>query len=114
MAVDFNAIAVIASDAIQLYGTPVQYFEVGDTVGRTVKAVIYQDKVTAALIQDSDSAPAMVLLDPKDFQSGMPQKFAQIRCSIGGFTGSWSLVADAHPILAENTLPLYTAELRRN
>jgi hypothetical protein len=114
MAVDFVSIAGIASDAIQLYGTPVEYVEVGASTGRMVKSVIYQDKTTAALLQDSDSAPAMALLDPADFPSGLPQKFAQIRCSIGGFTGSWTLVADAHPILAQNTLPLYTAELRRN
>ena len=114
MSVDFVAISKIASNAIQSYGTPVEYWEVGGTSGRTVKAVIYQEKTTLGLVQDSDSAPAMALLDPADFTSGIPQKFAQLRCSIGGFVGSWSLVADAHPILAENTLPLYTVELRRN
>jgi hypothetical protein len=112
--IDFPAISATAKAAIQSYGTPVEFLEVGQTSGRVVKAVIYKDQTSAILLQDADSSPALALLDPDDFPTRGPQKFDIIKCAVGGFAGIWTLTADAHPILAADTLPLYIVELRRN
>jgi hypothetical protein len=115
-AVDFVEIAGIASEAIQLYGTPVEFVEQGQTTGRTVKSVIYKDQKREMLVQDANSTPAFALLDPTDFAfpNRPPQMFDTIQASIGTFAGSWAIVADPHPIFAADQLPIYIVELRRN
>lgn len=112
--IDFEEIAATTKAMLQAYGSTVQYYDVGDTVGKSIKVVLYRDTVSAVMIQDADSSAASALINPDDFPGGAPKKFATIKANVAGFTGTWSLVADAHPIMAQDTLPLYLVELRRN
>jgi hypothetical protein len=112
--IDFAEIAATTKAMLQAYGSTVRYYDVGDTVGKDIKVVLYRDTVSAALVQDADSSAASALINPDDFLAGPPKKFSIIKANIAGFAGTWSLVADAHPIMAQDTLPLYLVELRRN
>lgn len=114
--VDFGAIAGIAHDAIQTYGTTATFTEQGQTTGRVIKTVVYQDKTAGALIQDGDSVPALALLDSQDFQAPnrQPQQFDILTLAVGQFVGIWTLQADPHPVFAGDEMPIYICELRRN
>jgi hypothetical protein len=112
-AIDFSQIAQTAKEALVAYGTSVEFFEQGDPIPRTVKAVVYRDAQAESMIEDIDSMPATCIMNPDDFAPPrrMPQKFDQIRATVGGFVRTYT-IEDAHPILAQNTLPLILAQLR--
>ena len=114
--VDFAAIAGIAHDAIQSYGTSAEFVELDSQTGRTIKCVVYQDKTAALMVQDADSVPALALLDPADFSGAYrsPQQFDSLRLTVGAFTGIWTINADPHPVFAGDELPIFLCELRRN
>lgn len=113
--VDFNYIAAIAHDAIQMYGSPAEFTEHGAGLSRPVRVVVYRDERAGRLLQDADSVPALALLDGQDFQAPnrLPQQFDQIRVTADGATLNWTLNADPHPVYASYRLPIYIAELRR-
>lgn len=111
--IDFGEIASMSSDAIQTYGTTVSFTALGETA-RNVKTVIYQDKASVPMVQDSDSTPALALLDPVDFPTTPPRQFDQMGVTMGAYSGLWTLASDPHPIFSGDFLALYICELRRN
>lgn len=114
--IDFAEIAKTAKEAVSLYGTKMQFILAGETVGREVSAVLYRDDKTEPLLMDADSSPANVLLNPDQFAAPntLPRKFDQLRISVQGFVRTYTFTEDAHPILAENQLPLLTGKVRAN
>lgn len=114
-AIDFDLIARTAKDALLTYGTSVTFFEQNDTNGRAIHAVIYRDDRTEALDGDASSVPATCILNPDEFIAPhrMPKRFDKIQVTVGGFARTYN-VESAHPILAQETLPLLLVQLRSN
>lgn len=114
--IDFAEIAKTAKEAVSLYGTKMQFMLQGQTTGRQVSAVLYRDDKSEPLLMDADSSPANVLLNPDDFAApnNMPRKFDTLQIAVQGFTRTYTFIEDAHPILAENQLPLLTGKVRAN
>lgn len=114
-AIDFEAIRNLSNDAIQSYGTAIEFIEEGQTVGRMVKSVIYQDKTSNILVQDLDSTPALALLSPLDFLSPKrrPQQYDMLKLG-GSFPAVWTITSDPHPVFAGDDNAIFICEIRRN
>jgi hypothetical protein len=114
-AINFGQIAKTAKDALSTYGTPAQFFEGNATTSRPIKVVIYKDEKAESLLADVDSKPATAILNPDDFAAPyrLPKKFDKIVIDVAGFVRTYT-VESAHPILAQETLPLILVQLKAN
>ncbi len=114
--VDFKAIADIAHEALQSYGTLAIYTEHDTAYVHNVRTVIYKAKPSFPMINDTQSQDELALLDPQDFKppARWPQRFDTISISQGGYVGVWALWAEPQPIYAGNELPIFIAEIRRD
>lgn len=113
--IDFSEIADTAKQALAMYGSPALFFEQNEVIGRMIKAVIYRDAINEPLDGDLDSNPATAIVNPDDFLAPrrLPRKFDKLQITIGGFTRTYN-IESAHPILAQQTLPLILVQLRAN
>jgi hypothetical protein len=114
-AIDFDAIAATAKEALVAYGTDAEFFEKNSTTGRLIKVVVYRNTESVVLQADIDTMPATAILNPDDFAppNRMPAKFDKIRVAVGGFVRTYTIESSA-PIMAKNTLPLILVQLEAN
>ena len=112
-AIDFGVIARTAKDALVAYGSPADFFEQNEAIGRKIKVVVYKDERAESVMMDMDAIPATAILNPDDFKAPhrMPKKFDKIKVDVAGFVRTYN-VEDVHPILAQETLPLILVQLK--
>lgn len=103
--VDWSEIQLIASEALHQYGTDVEYRPKGG-LARTLRSVVYKQATPDSLVGDIDIAPALCILDPKDFALSAPAKFDQIVLTAGNFTHILT-IESVELIMAENKPSLY-------
>jgi hypothetical protein len=113
--IDFAGIAKTAKDALVAYGTPAMFHEQNSATGRSIRVVIYNDRVSEQLALDVATKPATAILNPDDFvaPNRVPQKFDKIKINVAGFERTYA-IESVHPILAQDTLPLILVQLRAN
>lgn len=103
--VDWSEIQYIASNALQQYGTDVEYRPEGGAA-RTVRSVIYKQATPDGLAGDIDIAPALCIFDPSDFTDNPPVKLDQVVLTAGSYTRIFA-IDSVELIMAENKPSLY-------
>lgn len=113
--IDFSAIASVAKQTLEAYGTTAQFSEQGTSTWRNVKAVVYKEAGPFPLEGEAYSIDATAILNPDEYASPyrMPRKFDSLRISVGGFTRTYS-IDSVNPIIAADTLPLVMVRMRAN
>ena len=109
--IDFAEIEDLAKSSIQQYGTPATFIRKNGGQSLSIKTVAYRDNTPEDFLLDANEMPARALIDPDDMDGVMPEKFDKLVINIGGFKRTY-IIQDAHPVYAENTLPIIIVSLR--